>query len=337
MPTPRTAHPLKPAQDITILIVDDIPDNLRLITRILEPRGYVVRKALNGRMALQSVRRTPPNLILLDINMPEMSGYEVCQTLKSAPETAQIPVIFISALDHIQDKVRAFDLGGADYITKPFQEQEVLIRVQNQLLIQQQYEALEQQRQELVAKNQQLEIEIKERHKAEAEIRRLSLTDELTNLLNRRGFLLMANQQLKVSRRAQTPCGLMFADVDNLKTINDQLGHAMGDQLIANAGDILRNCFREEDIIARLGGDEFVALLLIDESHHLDVSQRLAHHIAHFNHTHQNPYQVSLSFGLIPCTLDHPTPLTDLIAQADALMYQQKKLKKAAASEHPTA
>jgi len=320
--------PLPNPQDITILIVDDTPDNLRLIARILEPRGYVVRKALNGKMALQSVGRTLPSLILLDINMPELSGYEVCKILKSTPETAQIPVIFISALDHIQDKVRAFDLGGSDYISKPFQEQEVLMRVQNQLLIQQQYADLERQRQELVAKNQQLELEIKERQKAEAEIRRLSLTDELTNLLNRRGFLLLANQQLKVSRRAKTPCGLLFADVDNLKTINDQLGHGMGDRLISDAAAILRMSFREEDILARLGGDEFVALLLVDVDHHPDMGQRLAHNIAHFNRTRNNPYQVSLSVGIIPCPLDQSPSLPDLIAQADAMMYRHKKQKK---------
>ncbi|HBW57140.1 MAG TPA: diguanylate cyclase response regulator, partial [Oscillatoriales bacterium UBA8482] len=119
--------PLKNAAKINILIVDDTPDNLRLLTKILQSQGYIVRKSLNGRMALQGIYRDPPNLILLDINMPEMNGYEICQKLKESETTAQIPVIFISALERIEDKLRAFDLGGVDYITKPFQEQEVLV------------------------------------------------------------------------------------------------------------------------------------------------------------------------------------------------------------------
>ena len=231
-----------------IMIVDDTPDNLRLLAKILETQGYVVRKSLNGRMALQGVHRDPPNLILLDINMPEMNGYEICQQLKASEITAHIPVIFISALERLEDKLRAFDLGGVDYITKPFQEQEVLVRVKNQLLIQQQH-------QQLIEQNQRLEQEIQERLKAEAEVRQLSLTDELTGLYNRRGFFLLAEQQLKIARRTQTPCCVLFADLDGLKKINDTIGHELGDRAIVDAAQILKETFRDADIVARLGGD----------------------------------------------------------------------------------
>ncbi|HEY9663032.1 MAG TPA: response regulator, partial [Allocoleopsis sp.] len=178
---------LKPTAETDILIVDDNPDNLRLLAKILESQGYMVRKALNGRMALQTVHRNPPAVILLDITMPGINGYEVCQQLKANEATATIPVIFISALDCVNDKVKAFESGGQDYITKPFQEQEVLMRVRNQLLIQQQHY-------QLIQQNQRLEQEIAERLKAEAAVRQLSLTDELTGLHNRRGFLLLAEQ-----------------------------------------------------------------------------------------------------------------------------------------------
>ncbi|MGI0485184.1 response regulator [Pantanalinema rosaneae CENA516] len=150
-----------------ILLVDDTPDNLRLLAKMLESQGYKVRKTTSGKMALQSAHREPPDLILLDINMPEMTGYEVCQQLKNSETTQQIPVIFISALDQLGDKVRAFDLGGLDYITKPFQEQEVLVRVKNQLLIQH-------QKRQLLEQNQQLQQEIQERQRAEAEVRQLN-------------------------------------------------------------------------------------------------------------------------------------------------------------------
>lgn len=120
----------------TILIVDDLPNNLRLLFTLLMPQGYQVGKALNGQMALKSADSNPPDLILLDINMPNMDGYEVCQRLKANVKTKEIPVIFISALDDVWDKVKAFKVGGIDYITKPFQAEEVLARVENQMKIQ---------------------------------------------------------------------------------------------------------------------------------------------------------------------------------------------------------
>ena len=120
-----------------ILVVDDTPDNLRLLSALLTTRGYRVRKALNGQTALKTVRTVPPELILLDINMPGMNGYEVCQELKADEQTQEIPIIFISALDDVLDKVKAFKVGGVDYITKPFQAEEVIARIDNQLTIRQ--------------------------------------------------------------------------------------------------------------------------------------------------------------------------------------------------------
>ncbi len=119
-----------------ILIVDDLPNNLRLLSTLLADQGYEVGKALNGQMALKSAQAAPPDLILLDINMPEMDGYEVCEHLKANDQTREIPVIFISALDDVLDKVKAFKIGGVDYITKPFQNEEVLARVQTHLNLQ---------------------------------------------------------------------------------------------------------------------------------------------------------------------------------------------------------
>ncbi|HEY9798689.1 MAG TPA: response regulator, partial [Leptolyngbyaceae cyanobacterium] len=118
-----------------ILIVDDTPDNLRLLSNALTERGYKVRSVINGAMALMGAKAAPPDLILLDINMPQMNGYEVCEALKADEQTREIPVIFISALDEVLDKVRAFAVGGRDYISKPFQFEEVLARIENQLTI----------------------------------------------------------------------------------------------------------------------------------------------------------------------------------------------------------
>ena len=116
-----------------ILIVDDTPDNLRLLSAMLTAQGYEVRKALSGKMALTACQMLLPDVVLLDINMPQMNGYEVCRQLKSDEKTSGVPVIFISALDDVLDKVKAFDVGGVDYITKPFNGTEVLLRIENQI------------------------------------------------------------------------------------------------------------------------------------------------------------------------------------------------------------
>ncbi len=126
---------LEPTAKGNILVVDDTPNNLRLLSEMLTEQGYKVRQAINGQMALSTVQRNPPDLILLDINMPGMNGYQVCEQLKTDCQTREIPIIFISALDDVLDKVKAFKIGGCDYITKPFQVEEVIARVENQLSI----------------------------------------------------------------------------------------------------------------------------------------------------------------------------------------------------------
>ena len=157
----------------TILIVDDVSDNLRILYSALTEQGYQVRCVKNGYMALIGVQAAPPDLILLDIKMPDMNGYEVCQKLKATDQTRDIPVIFLSALDDVFDKVRAFEVGGVDYITKPFQVREVLARVKSQLALLcakaeiYNLNAVEQRTQQhsaqLQVTNQQLQTEIAER------------------------------------------------------------------------------------------------------------------------------------------------------------------------------
>jgi len=301
--------------------VDDTPDNLRLLTKILESEGYIIRKSLNGRMALQAAYRYPPDLILLDIFMPEMNGYEVCKQLKASKITDQIPIIFISALDQISDKIEAFELGGQDYIIKPFQELEVVMRVRNQLLIKQQY-------QQLFEQNQRLEDEIQKRLKAETEVRQLSLTDELTGLYNRRGFFLLGNQQFKTAQRTQMFCCLLFADLDGLKQINDSLGHEIGDKFLIDTAQLLKQTFRESDIIARLGGDEFVILLSVWSRDIDEFSPRLQANIDRYNQGHNYLSQLSVSVGVTQCALNEKVSLEELIQEADKLMYEQKRAKR---------
>ncbi|MBP0021470.1 MAG: hybrid sensor histidine kinase/response regulator [Cyanobacteria bacterium SBLK] len=157
-----------------ILIVDDTPNNIRVLATILQDKQYRVRTFLRGDRALENVKRNPPDLILLDIQMPEMDGYEFCDRLKKSPNLCDIPIIFISALDEPMDKVRAFKLGGADYVTKPFQELEVLVRVEHQL-------KLKKANNDLKSLNQNLEERVKKRttELEEANLQKEKLLDTL--------------------------------------------------------------------------------------------------------------------------------------------------------------
>ncbi|HIK56867.1 MAG TPA: response regulator [Synechococcales cyanobacterium M55_K2018_004] len=157
-------HKIYPAAEATqcqgnILIVDDTPDNLQLLSKILSLKGYDVRAVTSGSMALTVVKASPPEIILLDIRMPQMDGYEVCRLLKSDPATRYIPVIFLSALTEIEDKTDAFDVGGVDYITKPFRMAEVVARVKTHLTLWRLQRTLEQQ-------NQRFQQELLERQYA---------------------------------------------------------------------------------------------------------------------------------------------------------------------------
>lgn len=143
-----------------ILIVDDTPENLQVLSATLCDRGYKVRGVINGKMAIRAARSGSPDLILLDIKMPEMDGYEVCKQLKADPKTSEIPVVFISALDEVLDKLTAFQVGGVDYVTKPFHVAEVLARIEHQLTIQR-------LKKQLIERNKELQEEIIERKKAE--------------------------------------------------------------------------------------------------------------------------------------------------------------------------
>ena len=151
----------------SLLIVDDQPDNLRVLSAILSEQGYKVRKALDGVTAIESAQAQPPNLILLDVKMPQMDGYEVCAALRELPQTCEIPVIFLSGMDSTADKVKAFAVGGVDYITKPFEAEEVLARVRQHLAF--------------CLQRQQLQQEVRERQQAQAETQLLLTTIQAVN------------------------------------------------------------------------------------------------------------------------------------------------------------
>lgn len=180
-----------------ILIVDDNLDNLKLLSDMLSKTGYKTRRAISGSLALQALEATKFDLILLDISMAEMDGYQVCQKLKSNPDFANIPVIFISALNDVLDKVKAFNVGGVDYITKPFQIEEVTARVANQIRIINLQNQLQKSNQQLAQNNEKLQLEKDNIKKSQTIIVNNSLKDPITNLNTKITFMGQLRQIIK--------------------------------------------------------------------------------------------------------------------------------------------
>lgn len=238
----------------SIVIVDDMPDNLRLLTGILNEQGYKVRPAPSGTRALATIHKEPPALVLLDIMMPDMNGYEVCRQLKAVELTSDIPIIFLSALNEVFDKVKAFKAGGVDFITKPFQVEEVLARVRTHLTIRAQQEALALKNEELKKKNALITEQAKK-------LEQLATKDYLTGLSNRRDFQKKAYLEVKRYRRNKKPFAIIMIDIDHFKQVNDTHGHDFGDSVLVATGRQLEKTLRAQDIVARWGGEEFIALL----------------------------------------------------------------------------
>ena len=325
-----------------ILIVDDVPDNLRLLSTTLSQQGYKIRCAKNGKMALMGARNDLPHLILLDINMPDLNGYEVCEQLKADPATSSIPVIFLSAQDDIQDRVKAFKTGGTDFIGKPFQIEEVLARVQNQLALQaanakiqtlneQLEERVKERTVQLASANRILKEEILQRHQLEQRLRHDALHDSLTELPNRTLFMQATERCLdNAIDDLEQQFAILFIDLDRFKIINDSLGHLTGDKLLIACAQRLENCIARDAILARLGGDEFTILLerVNDVSDAVAVAEKI---LAEFSVPFvlgSRSLTIAVSIGIVMGNAEYSQEI-DLLRDADTALYRAKELGKA--------
>ncbi|VXD12316.1 two-component system response regulator [Planktothrix paucivesiculata] len=332
-----------------ILIVDDTLENLRLLSNTLIQMGYKVRGVMNGQMAIMAVQTLPPDLILLDIKMPDMDGYTVCQSLKENEKTRDIPVIFLSALNEVIDKVKAFQVGGVDYITKPFQFEEVVARIENQIAlqsaraeIQQLNEKLEQRVQsrtmeleivnaQLKGLNYKLEKEISEHQKTQTRLLHLASHDALTNLPNRVLFMNRLVQSLqRTQREPNYQFGVLFLDCDRFKVVNDSLGHFAGDRLLIAIARRLKTHLASTDMLARFGGDEFT--ILLENIQDIDDVSRLAQKIQTsmswpFQFEEQELF-INASIGIVVGNRTYQEP-EHILRDADIAMYQAKAKGKA--------
>ena len=224
-PSPSGARP-------RLLVVDDEADAREVLTEVLEPE-YEVLLAEDGEAALDVARAEHPDVVLMDLFMPRLDGLQALERLRADTATSDIPVIFVSGHGDDAVKVRSLDLGAVDYLQKPFSERELRARVERTLRL----------------------------VRSQTALRELAQTDALTGLANLRAFRARVEEEVKRARRYHTPLTCVMADMDQLKPINDELGHAAGDRAIAAVAAVIREELRETDFGARYGGDEFVILL----------------------------------------------------------------------------
>ncbi|MEM8502509.1 MAG: EAL domain-containing protein [Cyanobacteria bacterium P01_D01_bin.1] len=310
-----------------ILIVDDTPTNLFILSKLLACEGYEVLQSSGGLEAIALAKVHQPTLILLDIMMPKMDGYEVCRQLQKMPTTSHIPVIFLSALDAPFDKVQAFHSGAADYVTKPFQSEEVIARVRLQI-------ELWQARQRQAQINIELEQRVQERtqllEQAHSQMLALALSDRLTRLPNRLSFLKRLG---KVMAQAQalprSSFAVLFLDCDRFKRINDSLGHRIGDQLlkgIARRLSVLQKKYVEIDTVARFGGDEFGVLLLdvVDKASVAAIAEGISQTISQPFVLAGHSICTNASIGIVWGDRSY-VAAEHLLRDADVAMYQAKE------------
>ncbi|MEO1378108.1 MAG: response regulator, partial [Cyanobacteria bacterium J06635_10] len=247
-----------------ILIVDDSLETLQILSETLSEYGYRVQSVVSGSMALRAVKSAPPDLILLDIDMPEIDGYQVCQQLKASKITSDIPIIFLSGLHDVLEKVKAFKIGGADYITKPFQFEELIARVKHQITIQRLSRQLKQQ-------NQQLEHEIAQRRKAELEA--IAASKAKSNFLSNMSHELRTplNAILGFSKLMSDDSLLNSDHLDNIRII-----HRSAQHLLELINDILDISKIESGIISldKTSFDLYSLLDNIAETFQIKVEQK---------------------------------------------------------------
>lgn len=288
---------------IRMLLVEDNAADIRLIKEMLRDSNNTeleMSYAENLSDCLAYIERQSPEVVLLDMSLPDSEWPDtLIKVIDKAPD---VPIVVLTGLDDEERALEAVQKGAQDYLVKNQIDTNLLLRTMRYAI---------------------------ERHKMSKELRAMSLTDELTGIYNRRGFLTLAQQQLKIALRLNSELLLIFADMDGMKWINDNLGHNEGDNALIDTAEILKRSFRESDIIARMGGDEF-AVIALEEPGVSDgiLTTRLQQNIDNHNVTANRPYKLSLSIGIVDCDPSNSCSIEELLSQADSVMYEHKRKKK---------
>jgi len=289
-----------------ILVIDDLAYDVTALKMILEHAGYQVSSAENGEQGLKKCLEIEPDGILLDIQLPDMDGFEICRRLKEDARTTGIPVVFLTAHYHDEASlIRGLNLGANDYINKPFNKEELLARVGVMVRI----------------------------RRSQENLLKLSLTDELTGLGNRRFLLTRLEEEFERCRRAGNLLSCFMLDIDHFKLLNDTYGHQYGDRVLKELSEILREQMRKADVVGRYGGEEFLVVLAVNwKEEALRVAERIRRAVAETQfesdcETGENVL-VTVSLGVaecLPAEQDSP-PHDELIRRADQALYEAKRL-----------
>jgi diguanylate cyclase (GGDEF)-like protein len=325
-----------------ILIVDYRVENLDLLSSILTRVGYEVKRAINGAAALIGVQSASPDLILLDINMPDINGYEVCRQLKQNSKYKEIPIVFTSNLDNGLDKIKAFSAGGIDYISKPFEMIEVLSRVENHLQINaartklkylniELEQRVKERTAELTAAKHALEQENMEHQKVLVRLEHMAWHDPLTGLPNRDWLMRQLQKFIEQARQDDTyQFAVLFLNCDRFKVINDSLGYIVGDQLLVEIAHRITNSLPTNATISRFSADGFI--ILLEKITHLNEAEDFAKKIQDILSSpvsiKSHEIFMSASIGIVLGNSEVQYP-EDLVRDADIAMYQAKTLGKA--------
>ena len=298
-----------------ILVVDDIAANIQLQQAYLKALGYDTIVARNGEEALEKVQQEKPDLVLLDVMMPKLDGFETCKRLKEDKETLYIPVIMVTALNEIEDKMRGIEAGADDFISKPFNKLELLARVKSLLRIKHLHNALQQK--------------IVELEKAQERLQELAITDGLTELYNYRYFKEHLYKELRRSERTNSNVSVIMLDIDFFKNYNDTYGHLAGDKVLKDIAYLLKNNIRSIDIAARYGGEEF-SLILIETTKKSArfVAEKLKDIVEQHQFRYENTQpngKLTISMGVATFPEDGTTP-EKVVHQADQRLYKAKAL-----------
>ena len=282
-----------------LLIVDDDPNSIHLLADIFN-QDYDILFATTGQKALEIASQEKPSLILLDVIMPEMDGYEVCKQLKQNPDTLDIPIIFVTAHSNVTQEIHALEMGAADFISKPFAPGIVKLRVKNQ-------------------------IELRYLQK---QLIQLAITDGLTGISNRRNFDQKLFDEWHRAIRMQQSLTVIMIDVDHFKKYNDCYGHQAGDACLEHVAALLMDsCNRNNDFVARYGGEEFAMILpetttpsvVIEKLFQILKELAIPHEMSEFR-------QITLSAGISIRTPNHDENPSVLICEADKALYSAKNL-----------
>ncbi len=297
-----------------ILLVDDIAINLELQKAYLQGAGYEVVMAMDGEEALRKVYTESPDLILLDIMMPKKNGYEVCRILKNDPTTRFIPIIMVTALKDIEDKIRGIEAGADDFISKPFNKTELMVRVRSLL--------------RLKFLHDELENKVEQLDNARKRLQQLAVTDGLTELYNYRYFRTQLEHELARAGRHQLKLSLIMLDIDFFKNYNDTNGHPAGDEVLAKIAKAVKENIRKIDVPCRYGGEEFILILPdTDKSAAVVVAEKIRKLIEAMpfrNEQAQPNGRLTVSIGVATYPEDGKTS-NQLIENVDRNLYAAKQ------------